>query len=230
MRAPAWLLVLPLVVACASAPGDSPTPVSVATPTLSPTATPRATPAPTPEPVLDFPPVTGVALEPGRYSSQPPFDVPFSFEIPVDGWGTAHHHADFLDIIQPVSVGVSPTRWVAFARPEVLYGIEDIPADGLTPADVVAVFDGRSDMEVGEPRPYEIDGLAGLVFEMSTDQTDVEPFGGPGGDLQLDPAYETRTIAVSVDGAPLLVIVFAPRGEMEDAWADSKPVVDSIRW
>lgn len=213
------MLLLPLVAACAS---------PTATPTSVPTTTVAATT--TLAPRLAFPPETAVSLEAGRYSSQPPFDVAFSFAIPVEGWGTAHHHGEFLDVMQPVALGVSPTRWVAFARPQVIHGAEDVDAAGLAPLEVVAAFASRGDIDIGQAEAYSIDGIEGLLVDMSTDQPDVKPFGGEAGDLQLDPAYEARTIIVTVDGAPLLVMVFGRLGELEEAWADSRPIVDSIDW
>src|SRR5688572_24299410 len=171
MRVPGSSLVATvlLVLGCTATPAATPTP------TPSPT---QALPTATPEPLLDFPATSAVALEPGRYSSQPPFDVPFSFEIPVAGWGTAHHNPEFFDVMQPVQLGVPPERWLAFARPAVLHGTEEIDAAGLTPADVVVAFESRGDIEMGEAQPYRVGGIDGLIVDMSTDQAGVKPFGG----------------------------------------------------
>ena len=219
------LLPLALVIACA---GPAP-----ATPTaLAPTATPSPTPAPTPSPtraaLLDFPPGDGVALQPGRYSSQPPFDIAFSFEIPVAGWGSAHQDGEFFDVIQPAQVGVSPTRWIAWALPTILHGAQDVEAAELAPDDAVAALASHPDIESSEPVPYAVDGVGGLMLDLATEVFGVELFGGPAGDLQLDPDYQTRLIILPHDQRLLLVLVLAPRGELEQAWADSKPIVDSI--
>jgi hypothetical protein len=234
MRAVVAPMLLLLLAACGS-PGvttTTPTPVPTAPPSATSTRAPvvtRSALAPSPD-LLAFPPNSGVALDIGRYSSQPPFDLAFSFEIAEEGWATAHHHADFLDVIQPVATGVLPTRWVAFARPQTLHGTGEIDAAGLTPADVVAAFESRGDIDIGESTPYEIGGLAGLSVDISTDESDVKPFGGPGGDFELDPSYDGRMVVVSVADAPLLVLVLAPEGQLQDAWANSEAIVDSITW
>jgi hypothetical protein len=178
--------------------------------------------------LLSFPPVSAVELAVGRYSSQPPFDVAFSFRIPVAGWGTAHHHGEFFDVMQPAELGVPPTRWIAWARPAVIHGATEVDAAGMSPAELYAAYQARAEIELGAAQPYVLDGLAGLMFDMSTADGGVEILGGPAGDLQLDPAYEARVIVVSVDDAPLLVMVLAPRGELEAAWNDSRGIVDSI--
>jgi hypothetical protein len=221
MRVLALLVALPFVSACASA-----TPASQSPPDTPPSAETAA-----PAGLRSFPPTTAVALEPGRYSSQPPFEVPFTFEITVAGWGTAHHHGEFFDVIQPVALGVSPTRWIAFARPQTLHGTdEDVDAAGLTPEQVIGVFRDHGDIDLGPATPYSIGGIDGLAADMSTESPAVEAFGGPAGDLQLDPAYEGRTVFLTVGDAPLLVMVFAPRGQLAEAWAESQPIIDSITW
>lgn len=222
MRRAGFVLGMLLLAACSAAPAPTPHP------TLPATRAPTAMPSPSPRALLSFPPTTGVVLAPGRYSSQPPFDVAFSFEIPGTGWGTAHHHGEFFDVIQPARAGVKPTRWVAFARPQTIHGTGRGATAGLSAEQVVAAFESRGDIELSAAQPYTIGGRKGLIIDMSTDQSGVKPFGGPAGDMELDPDYEVRMIIVGHDGAPLLVLAFAPRGEMAQAWADSQPIIDSI--
>ena len=52
----------------------------------APAATPAPTESPSPAPSpLAFPRTTGEVVA-GRYASDPPFDVPFTFDVPADGW------------------------------------------------------------------------------------------------------------------------------------------------
>jgi hypothetical protein len=232
----AALLTVPLLVACAAAsPSPSPSPGSIATPSpaasavSTPTATPGISASPSPlAPLLEFPDTTGVELAPGRYSGQPPFDIPITFEIADSGWGSAHLHGDFLDVIQPARVGVPPTRWVAFALPETLHGATELPAQGTSPAAAIAAFAARDQLTVTDPEPYSIAGLEGLAADISTDASGLDLFGGPGGDLQLDPAYDLRLIAVPYAESLFLALVFAPQGELAQAWQVSQPIIDSI--
>ena len=122
----AWVGVI-LVVAC-TAPPASPT-RTPGQPTPTPRHTTSGQPTPTSEPTLSFEPsastpvslafprVAEERLVEGRYSSTPPFGVPFTFEVIGNSWESGHLHADFFDLLQfdDAAPGV-PTRWVARLR------------------------------------------------------------------------------------------------------------------
>jgi hypothetical protein len=123
-----------LAIGCGSRAGASP---SGATPTASPASpsmtasSPTTSPSPratgTPAATLDglpFPTGDAVIVPPGRYASQPPFAVPFTFEVSGADWRTWHLIPEFLDIAKydPSVEFFLPSRWLAFAQPEVVYG------------------------------------------------------------------------------------------------------------
>ena len=218
MRVPSLALAALLAAACTA------TPISTPTPTRTPA------PTPTLEPILDFPAQSGIALEPGRYSSQPPFDREFSFAIPAPGWGSGHLNREFFDVITPAGLGVTPERWVAFALPETLHGAEHVPAAGLTPAEAVDVISTREEWTVSETENYTIDGVEGTQVDISVDAAGTTLFGVGTDTLQLDPAFDVRLIAVPHADSLTLVLVMAADGELEAGWTDSQPIVDSIRW
>ena len=221
MRAVALSLAVLVVVGCSSAPTPSPSPIVTGPPT------PSATPT---DPPIDFPTDSAIDLEPGRYSSQPPFAIDFTFEIFEPGWGSGHLNQEFFDVLMPARIGVMPDRWVAFALPETLHGADEVSVEGLSPAQAVVNFAANDDWTVSEPRNYTIDGRYGMFVDISVDAPGSVLFAVGTDRLQLDPAYDVRVIAVPHEGGLLLVLAMAPDGEVDEAWADSQPIIESISW
>ena len=98
----------------------------------APATTPSATPSPSAP--AAFPATTGEVLVPGRYDSQPPFNIPFTFEAPAGGWESMHLHGEFFDIgrFEGEERQTAPARWIAFGDPENVRGTEDVPDSDLT--------------------------------------------------------------------------------------------------
>jgi hypothetical protein len=53
-------------------------------------------------------------------------------------------------------------------------------------------------------------------------------FGGDDGVFRLDPAYDVRIVAIAVDGGLFLASVHAPAAELEAAWVQALPILESI--
>jgi hypothetical protein len=226
----ALALVLGLSLgACAGT--ASPTPAPTASPTPAPTASPTPEPTATQITVLDWPTDSAVALAPGRYSSSPPFDVPFTIDIPGHGWGSAHLHGEFFDFMDVTEIGAQPTRWVAFAHPQMLYGAEAVSADDLSPRAAAELLAGLDDVVAGPVSDAMLLGIAGAQVDLTTSFLNVHLFGGPAGQFGMDPAYALRLVVLphEPDGDLLLVLVLAQADELETAWTEVQPILATVR-
>ena len=218
----------------ATAPSARPTATALPTPTAVPTPSPTPTPIPvTPAPPtpMAFPRLSEVDLMPGRYSSSPPFDIPFTFEIPDVGWVSAHLHGEFFDVMRldDANPGV-PTRWVAWAHPQTVYGTDEAAASGLTPAEAAATVASNPDVVATETRLFEIAEIDGVQLDVHATQPAVSIFGGPDGDFDLQPSHDARLGFVTVDGELVIVLCLGAPDELDEACADGQPILDSVRF
>ena len=241
-QALAIALVAFVTTACAAAPAaPSPTLGRAASPSASPAApvtlrptlavTLGPTTAPTTAPTaMEFPIVSDIELEPGRYSSSPPFDLAFTFEVPADeGWHSAHLHGEFLDIIRFDDTGSRvPHRWLAWAHPTTIHGASSAPAAGLDAAQMLDRLASNTDLEATSQAPFRFAGLEGVQIDVTPLIASVELFGGPAGDFVLQSDHVARVSAVTVGDEPLLVMLMAPPGELNAAWTETAPILDSV--
>ena len=179
---------------------------------------------------MGFPTTFGAELAPGRYSSSPPFDVAFTFEIPDPGWTSGHLDAEFFDVQQfdEGTTTVLPSRWLAFAHPAWVRSDASTPSEGLNPDAAVRAWSARSDLTVSVPTPFSLDAREGLRVDVHADEGDTKLFGGPGGEFGLGPEHDARIGIVSLDGELLLVLVLAPAAELEHAWEVAEPILRSV--
>jgi hypothetical protein len=194
----------------------------------APVATPAPSePAPSPR---AFPPTTGEVLTAGRYTSSPPFDIPFTFAVPADGWESMHHHSEFFDIgrFATAERQTAPVRWVAFGHPGHIRGDEDVPAAGLTPEEAAALLAARDDLTASEAVPYSLADRGGVRLDLHAPEPDTPIFGGPDGAFNLEPSIDIRLGIVPLDDDLLLVFVGAPPGELDAAWEEAEPILDSV--
>jgi hypothetical protein len=194
---------------------------------------PVATPAPTNSPESSpsvFPPTTGEVLAAGRYTSSPPFDVPFTFAVPADGWETMHHHAEFFDIGRFATADrqTAPVRWIAFGHPEHISGDEDVTAAGLSPKEAAAVLAARDDLTASEVVPFTLAAVDGVRLDLHAPEPDTPIFGGPDGAFNLEPSIDIRLGIVPIGNDLLLVFVGAPPGELDAAWDEAQPILESV--
>lgn len=214
-RAPAIAIAVLAAAVLACAP--------VATP--GPTQSPSAAPSP-----RAFPRTTGEVVA-GRYASDPPFDVPFTFEVPSDGWESMHLHGEFFDIGRFATADrqTAPVRWIAFGHPGYIRGDEDVPAAGLTPEAAATLLSARDDLTASETVPYAFAGRDGVRLDLHAPEANTPIFGGPDGAFNLEPSIDIRLGIVPLDDDLLLVFVGAPAGELDAAWEEAQPILDSVR-
>jgi hypothetical protein len=241
------LAVTLALLGCAG-PAQTPVPTPTATPlaTLAPahSIVPTQTTVPTPNVIptqapwpttatgdLVFPTISAVPLIPGRYLSAPPFDIPFTFEIPDPGWESAHLLGEFFDVMRfdDQSVGTGqPTRWVAFAHPTHIQGAQQTPVEGLSATEAAQLLADRPDLTAGPTTPFELDGLEGVRLDLHASSPRTAVFGGAGGDFGFGPENDLRLAVVPQGDALLLVLVLAAPVELEAAWLDAQPILDSV--
>jgi hypothetical protein len=200
------------VLACAPAPATTP----------AATSTPSAPAA--------FPTTTGEVLVPGRYDSQPPFNIPFTFAVPAGGWESMHIHGEFFDLgrFEGEERQTAPARWIAFGDPEHVRGGEDVPDTDLTPAEAAGLLEERDDLTAGEPIPFTLDGREGVRLDLHAAEPNTPIFGGAEGDFGLEPSVDVRLGFVPVDEGLLVVFVAAPAAELDAAWEEAQPVLESV--
>ncbi len=178
---------------------------------------------------LAFPSAAVQPLAQGRYSSSPPFDVPFTFEVIGEDWESGHLHGDFFDLLQiPGAAPGTPSRWIAFGLPTVIHGDPDMPASDLTPAEAADLLAARIDLETSEPSDVAVAGLDGTQIDLRTMTPETHIFGGPGGDFGLGPEHDARLAMMPWDDGLLLFLVLATAGELEEAWDEALPILDSV--
>ena len=230
MRVLAVLLVGVLILGACSA--ETPT---ISPPTATPTSARPATPTPSPSAPTPsaspraFPTTSGVELAPGRFSSSPPFDFAFTFEIPEPGWFSAHIHGEFFDVMRFEGTDQrSPVRWVAWAHPETIHGDSDARAAELTPQEAADLMATQLAVDAEASSAFTFAGLQGVQLEFHTEITQVPLFGGPDGDFQLDNSQDARIGIVKIDHEMLLVMCLAPPGQLEGGCTDAQPILDSV--
>jgi len=180
---------------------------------------------------MTFPDLSGEALVPGTYQASPPFAIHFTFEIPDEGWSSAHIHDEFFDVMRLDGPEPNiPTRWVAWGYPATVHGPNGAqPVEGLTPDEAVELMSNVPNIEASDPRPFTVAGLEGIQVDMHTDVEMTQIFGGEAGDLALDPTFDVRLGAVDLDPGLLLVMCFGPDGDLDGGCADAQPIIDSLR-
>jgi hypothetical protein len=237
IRAIAAVLVIVVaagLAACAptaertSPAGASPAGASAAPEPRPPSAAPTDATAPTG--VLPFPTMTGEVLAAGRYAGSPPFDIPLTFEVPATGWESMHLHGEFLDIgrFATAERNRAPARWIAWAHPDYVRGAADEAVEDLTPAAAAELLASRDDLTATEPTAFSLDGREGVRLDLHASQPDTVLFGGPDGNFGLEPSTDVRLGFVPIDDGLLLFLVLAAPDELEAAWEEAQPVLDSV--
>jgi hypothetical protein len=191
---------------------------------------PAATPSASPVPAVDFPTTSGEVLVPGRYDSQPPFNIPFTFDVPAGGWESMHIHGEFFDLgrFATEERQTAPARWIAFGDPEHVRGSEDVPDADLTPDEAARLLAGRADLTAGEPVPFTLDGREGVRLDLHAPEPNTPIFGGAEGDFGMEPSVDVRLGFVPIDEGLLVVFVAAPADELDAAWEEAQPVLESV--
>ena len=215
-----------LAAACAAPATTGVASVGVALPSQPSTASPEPSVA---SRARAFPTTSREVLEPGRYSSSPPFDIPFTFEVSA-GWESMHLHAEFFDVgrFNSSEELAPPIRWIAWGHPAVFHGETEVPVEDLTADEAVGLLAERDDLTSTQPTRFTFVGLEGSRLDLHAPAPDTKVFGGPGGDFALEPSLDTRLGVVALDGDLLVVMVLAPTPELEAAWLEAQPILESV--
>jgi hypothetical protein len=180
--------------------------------------------------VLTLPTQFAAELEPGTYWSAPPFDLGFAFEVAQPGWVAGHLNPEFVDIqrFEGVPGEGLPTRIVGFAHPLQIHGATIVDAAGLSPADAVALWVERTDIETSNVAEIGLLGGEAVRVDVDAPASMVPLFGGDDGIFRLDSGFDVRIVAIAVEDGLFLASVHAPKGELEAAWDEALPILESI--
>ena len=211
-RAPAAMVVIAAAV-LACAPVATPAPRLIAEPSASPLAFPRTT----------------AEVVAGRYASDPPFDVPFTFDVPAGGWESMHLNGEFFDIgrFATAERQTAPIRWIAFGHPahprrRGRAGCRTHPEAAAT------LLSSREDLTAGEAVSFSLAGRDGVRLDLHAPEANTPIFGGPDGAFNLEPSIDIRLGIVPLDDDLLLVFVGAPPGELDAAWDEARPILETV--
>jgi hypothetical protein len=198
-----------LLVGCSSAGPSDP-----ATPSGSVAASPSGD---------DIRPLVGdgAGLEPGRYRFDP-FEPSTTFEVD-EGWVGGHTLAEFFDVFHGEELSVG------FARPGFVMGADGrVDVAELTPRSALETIEDNG-VRAEPIQPTELAGIPGFVMSFSVTAPTLV-FGGPEGELTLDPSWEQRAIALDVDGALVIVLVQWTADATTGDRAAAEHVLASIRF
>ncbi len=168
----------------------------------------------------------------GTYFSSPPFLVPLSITVSEAGWYAGHINPVFIDLqrFDGVAVGTFPTRMLAFGWPENVRGDGGaVPVAGLTPAAALDLISERGSIETAERAAVELFGLAGERIDLHSELGNNPIFGTANGDFGVGPELDARLVALPLDEGLLMVAVLAPAADLEDAWDQALPMLESVK-
>jgi hypothetical protein len=196
--------------------------------TVAPSPTPLA---PLPSGVLRLPSDFAIELEPGRYSSSPPFERFFTFEVDDPGWRAGHLNAEFFDIQRFDGVPTTglPSRILAFAHPDTIHGPTSVPATELTPEAAVAALTARDDLVTKNVAELELFGRPSVRVDVHAPVDNTPVFGGADGTFRQSADLDARLVAVPIDGGLLLVLVQATPQDLEPAWDQALSILETVQ-
>ncbi len=213
----------------ATAGPATPSPAAATATTAPATAAPTILPRPSG--TLPWPTAFAVEMAAGTWFTSPPFLVPLAITVSEAGWYAGHINPVFIDLqrFDGVEVGTFPTRMLAFGWPENVRGDGGpVPVEGLTPAAALDLLAGRGSLTAGERAPVELFGLAGERIDLHSDFGNTSIFGTADGDFGLGPELDLRLAALTLGEGLLMVGVLAPAADLEDAWDQALPMLESV--
>jgi hypothetical protein len=240
----AWAATVVVTIAAAACGGSTapPSPAVSTLPPAAPSVAPSSSGSPAPDAsstpnlppddgALAWPSARFAPVPPGRHAISPPFDIPFTLDVP-EGWHTVHVLGEFTDLAWfegSADDGV-PERVIAFGHPTTLRSEEDVPAVGLTVDEAVQLYRARPDLETSEAQPFEIDGQSGAWLDLHAPAFDTRLYSGPGTNgLGIGPDKEVRFVIVPMaDGELLLVTVHADADDLDSTWDTALPILASV--
>ena len=167
----------------------------------------------------------------GTYFTSPPFVIPMTVTIVEAGWYAGHLNPVFIDLqrYDGVAIGGLPTRVLGFGWPENVRAADGpVPVGGLTPKMAIDRIVERSSIEAGERADVELFGLEGQRIDLHSDLTNNPVFGTADGDFGIQPELDARLAVLPFNDGLLMAVVLAPADDLEDAWDQSLPILESV--
>ena len=226
------------VAACSSAatPSVPPTPSPIANPTpgptFAPTASPTASPLPSPPAgAAAWPTAFDIELD-GTYWSNPPFRIPFEVTIEEAGWFSGHLHETFLDLqrFDGITPHQFPNRMLGFGDPDHIRGDEgNVDVATLTPDAALELLADRASLDTSNHVAQALFGIDGARMDLHSATNSNPLFGDPTGDFGLGPQLDIRLVLLPFDGKLFVVAVLAAPGDLDGAWEQALPILESVR-
>ena len=237
------LIAFIAMAAAACSPAATPRTSSVA-PSVTPQAppseaaashgsagSPAPTLAPSPPPgTTAWPKAFDVAVQ-GTYWSSPPFRVPFQITVAEAGWFSAHLHADFIDFMRfDDRPHQFPNRMVGLGDPDHIRGGDGaVSVTTLTPGAALDLLAPRASLTTSNRAAQELFGLAGARLDLRSATNNNPLFGGEDGDFGLGPELDVRLVLLPLDGRLLAVVVLAEPGDLDAAWDQALPILETVQ-
>jgi hypothetical protein len=186
---------------------------------------------PRPPGTLPWPTEFAVEMAEGTYFTSPPFVIPMTVTIGEAGWHAGHLNPVFIDLqrYDGVAVGGLPTRMLGFGWPENVRGADGpVPVAGLTPEIAIDRIIERSSIAAGERADVELLGLQGQRVDLHSDLSNNPVFGTADGDFGIQPELDARLAVLPFQDGLLMVAVLAPADDLQDAWEQALPILESV--
>jgi hypothetical protein len=124
--------------------------------------------------------------------------------------------------------GVPPERIIGFAHPLQIHGTAVVDAADLIPADAVDLWVERSDIETANRAELELLGGNAERVDVHATAPMLPLFGGDDGTFRLDTSLDVRIVVIAIDDGLFLATVHAPASDLEAAWSQALPILESI--
>ena len=211
--------------------GASPSPAGTAAFPPGAAPSPSAPAVPRPSGTNAWPAAFNVELAAGRYFTAPPFGIGLTLAIGEPGWFSGHLHPEYIDLLRfdGVTHDELPTRVIGFQRPLHVRGADGtVPVGGLTPDQAIDLLAGRASLELRNRRGLELFGREGVVVDLGSSLGNNPTFGGEAGELGVGGAQTTRMVVLPNGADLLVVIVVADPDDLDAAWAQAQPILESV--
>jgi hypothetical protein len=208
-----------------SAAAASPGPTSRPTPTIAPVI---ATPPPG---TTAWPTRFDVEMH-GTYWSAPPVRIPFGITVDEAGWYSGHLHDTFVDLqrFDGITPHQFPNRMLGFGDPDhVRGGGGDVDVAGLTPDAAFDILAGRASLKTGNRATQALFGLHGARLDLHSVTSSNPLFGNGSDNFGLGPELDIRLVLLPRDGRLLVVAVLAAPGDLDGAWDQALPILETVR-
>ena len=139
---------------------------------------------------------------------------------------TFHLIPDFFDVATETEDGLVA---VMFLDPIAFLNAEEQDVQAATPQEAIELLGAHDGATVGEPRPVEIGGLAGLEVDASYAIDNAHVLRVSGGNIGFGPTNDLRLAVLEADEGLLVIALNAPAGHMAEAEELTQAMRESIQ-